>query len=493
MLNTVISVLFGILVIGVILVIIADDGDSGRKLAWLLIIALLPVLGLILYFAFGINYRRHWYFNRQHQRFLDAFKNGSDENLNRLLFGKEDEVKIREEFRPLSVLIGTSPYPRVSDGNFIEIITEGKRKFDLLIRDLNAAKEYMHLEYFHFGNDGSSKFIKDILIRKASEGVKVRFVYENIANFPISSRYYNQMKKAGVEVLSFTNPRAHLLNLITKINYRDHRKIVVIDGKIGYTGGMNISDRYFHLWRDTHLRIEGPAVASLQYVFLDSWITSGGVLDRALIEYFPLSDFKKVSESINHPSANIKEKSLYGKLVQILPDEPNGRWPLIQMSYEWVIDNAKKYIYLQTPYFVPPESLLNSLKSAALRGVDVRLMMPRKTDNFFMRPVNHSYYEECLEAGVRIFIRGGNFIHSKTFVSDDYISSIGTANLDFRSFNINYEVNTYIYDEEAALLNKAIFMEDMEISNELSLEAWDKRQWTRRIFERVLRLFSPLL
>ena len=347
-------------------------------------------------------------------------------------------------------------------------------------------------------------------MQKAAKGVKVRFIYENIANFPISSTYYKNMRKAGVEVLSFTNPRSHLLNLITKLNYRDHRKIVIIDGKIGYTGGMNINDRYFHIWRDTHLRITGPAVASLQFIFMDAWITSGGKLDRPLIDYFPIAnrtDECKVKESLSiktteqeekisdAPEINLKgvQKILHGKLVQILPDEPDGRWPLIQMSYEWVLANAKNYIYLQTPYFIPPEPLLNAIKSAALRGVDIRLMIPAKADNFIMGPANSSYFQECIDAGLRIFLRKGEFIHSKTFVSDDYISSIGTANVDFRSFDINYEVNTYIYDDETAILNKAIFLKDLELCEEVTSEIWKTRSWFIRTAEQILRLFSPLL
>lgn len=510
MLDTIISCILAILIIGVVIVIIYDDGDSGRKLAWLLVIILLPVVGLLLYFALGINYRNHWYFRRKHQMSIDAFKNGANDKLNSILFGREAECLVRPDFRPLAKLIGTHSYPTVSKDNSFEIITNGHRKFELLVEDLKNAKDSIHLEYFHFGNDESSRAIKRLLMQKAAKGVKVRFIYENIANFPISSTYYKNMRKAGVEVLSFTNPRSHLLNLITKLNYRDHRKIVIIDGKIGYTGGMNINDRYFHIWRDTHLRITGPAVASLQFIFMDAWITSGGKLDRHLIDYFPIAnrtDEYKVKESLSikttgqekkisdAPEIDLKgvQKILHGKLVQILPDEPDGRWPLIQMSYEWVLANAKNYIYLQTPYFIPPEPLLNAIKSAALRGVDIRLMIPAKADNFIMGPANSSYFQECIDAGLRIFLRKGEFIHSKTFVSDDYISSIGTANVDFRSFDINYEVNTYIYDDETAILNKAIFLKDLELCEEVTSEIWKTRSWFIRTTEQILRLFSPLL
>ena len=522
----ILTVLYSLLILSVFIVILVDTGDSGRKFAWLLIIAVLPVVGLILYFMFGINYRHHWISNRRHQRYKDFFEAGTTPELNRILFGHDNEAGIREEFRPLARLMGAEGHPSVTSGNDIEIITSGPRKFDLLREDILAAKESIHVEYFHFGNDKGSKAIKKLLMQKAKEGVKVRFLYENIANFPIAAAYYNAMRKAGVEVIKFTNPRMHVLDMATKLNYRNHRKIVVIDGKIGYTGGMNINDHYFRLWRDTHMRITGDAVAVLQYTFLDSWLTGGGTIDKAMIDYYPMA--KKVAPAtepvevtaqgpliLNNVASTSStagkqcstgvpageaagvihdtHPTLRDKLVQIVPDEPDLPQPILQLSYEWVLQHAKSYIYLQTPYFVPTEPVMDALKTAALCGVDVRLMVPEVADNILMRPANRAYYEEALQAGVRIFLRQGEFIHAKTFVCDDYLSSIGSANLDFRSFAINYEVNSYIYDEQTALMNKEIFMYDTRQCRELTLEEWSARPWYCRILESFIRLFAPLL
>lgn len=528
--------LYVLLILSVFTVILVDKGDSGRKFAWLLIIAVLPVVGLALYLMFGINYRHHWIFNRRHQRYRDIFEAGTTPELNRILFGHDNEEKIREEFRPLARLLGAEHYPSVTSGNDIEVITSGQRKFDLLREDILAAKESIHIEYFHFGNDKGSKAIKRLLMQKAREGVKVRFLYENIANFPIAAAYYNDMRKAGVEVVKFTNPRMHVLDLATKLNYRNHRKIVVIDGKIGYTGGMNINDHYFRLWRDTHMRITGDAVAVLQYTFLDSWLTGGGTIDKAMTEFYPMakkvapatepaevtsqgslilnnvastsSETGKGSPATGKISSATRENdltteqeidfhathpTLKNKLIQIVPDEPDLPLPILQLSYEWALQHAKKYIYLQTPYFVPTEPVMDALKTAALCGVDVRLMLPEVADNILMRPANRAYYEEALQAGVRIFLRKGEFIHAKTFVSDDYLSSIGSANLDFRSFAINYEVNSYIYDEQTALMNKGIFMYDLRQCHELTIEEWSARPWYSHILESLMRLFAPLL
>ena len=416
------------------------------------------------------------------------------------------EEDIREDFRPLARLMARENYPAVSSGNDFEIITSGERKFELLSKDILEATESIHIEYFHFGNDESSRKIKDLLMQKAREGIKVRFLYENLANFPISSRYYADMKKAGVEIVKFTNPRMHILDFVNKVNYRNHRKVVVIDGKIGYTGGMNINDHYFKKWRDTHLRITGNAVASLQYTFLDSWLTGQGSIDRPMAEYYPMVTAGQhiaavttgqhiASVTTGQPAAPSKSvhKTLRDKLVQLVPDEPDLPYPILQYSYEWAIHHARTYIYFQTPYFVPPEPVLNALKSAAMSGVDVRLMVPEVADNILMRPANRAYYDEILRAGVRLFLKQGEFIHSKTFVCDDYLSSIGSANMDARSFDLNYEINSYIYDEETALLNRRIFMSDLEECRELTLAEWSRRPWYARLIQSVIRLFAPLL
>lgn len=539
-LGIIFSVFLVLLVIGTVVVIIFDDGDSSKKIAWLLIIALLPVVGLLLYFMVGINFRQSWYFKYKHKKFIEVFGERADKRVFGLLFGHEKDSQVRKEYRPLTRLLASDGSTCVTDGNGLEIITSGHRKFELLMEDLRNAKDHIHMEYFYFRQDKGSQQIKEMLMQKAREGVKVRFIHENIANIAILPGYYNEMKKAGVQVEKFTKPRWPFVNMVTQLNYRDHRKIVVIDGKIGYTGGMNISDDYFVRWRDTHMRITGNAVAGLQYSFLNTWITADGEIDNDFSKYFPMcaelpalpsNDSAKSLVNAAAPSESIKVAAadkvnvsfpdyddvegngiaealaktpiqsldmsfkLKGRnrLIQIVPDEPESRWPNINMGAVWAVQNAKKYIYIQTPYFVPPEPMLQALQSAALSGVDVRVMVPKKADLSFMGPANRSYFTECLEAGIRIYERSGRFIHSKTFVSDDYLSEIGSANMDFRSFNIDYELNAYIYDITAAKVNKAIFMKDMEASHEVTLEDWTARPWYQKFLQKVIRLFAPLL
>ncbi|MGM9740182.1 MAG: cardiolipin synthase [Candidatus Cryptobacteroides sp.] len=476
--------------LGTVIVIIFDDGDSAKKIAWILVITILPVVGLLLYFMVGINFRQSGFFAMKHRRFIRIFGERADRSVRELLFGHCKDDLVRDDYKFLAHLLATDGSTCVTDGNDVEIITSGKRKFDLLMEDLRNAKDHIHMEYFYFRQDAGSQQIKEMLMQKAREGVKVRFIHENIANIAIRPKYYNEMKKAGVQVEKFTKPRWPLVNLFTQLNYRDHRKIVVIDGKIGYTGGMNISDDYFIRWRDTHLRITGNAVAGLQYSFLNTWITADGEIDPDFGKYFPMCTGNEAGK------AEADEGTTAGKsnvLVQIVPDEPESAWPIIHMGAVWAVQHARKYIYIQTPYFVPPEPMMQALQSAALSGVDVRVMVPKKADLFFMGPANRSYFTECLKAGVRIYERAGRFIHSKTFVSDDYLSEIGSANMDFRSFNLDYELNAYLYDEEKARINKEIFEKDMEASTEVTLEEWLSRPWYKKLVQRIIRLFAALL
>lgn len=467
------SIIFLLLLTGAILVILNDNQDSGRKIAWILIIGILPVIGLLLYFVFGLNFRKPGFFKIRNRKFLEVFEERAGGQTKNLLFGSQHEEAVLPKYRSLSRLLSSDSGLTVSDDNEIEIITSGGRKLEALVNDILSAKHHIHFEYFYFLKDDGSRKIKNLLMQKAREGVKVRFIHENIANISIWPGYYNEMKEAGVEIVRFTNPDTFLLS---KFNYRDHRKIVVIDGKIGYTGGMNIGDDYFFRWRDTHMRMTGNAVASLQYCFLNSWITSGGRIDNDFDEFFP-------QDRVTHDD----------KLVQIIPDQPDREWPMLHMGAVWAAQHAEQYLYIQTPYFVPPEPLLLALKSAALKGCDVRVMVPAKADLSFMGPANRSYYSECLEAGIRIFERGGKFIHSKTTVSDNYLSIIGSANMDYRSMELSHEINAYIYNSDIATENREIFLQDLKVCREIKLEDWKKRPWYRKAVETFVRLFAPLL
>jgi len=465
-----VSLLLIVIIVAVVFVFIFKGGNLTHKEFWHIILWLSVILVIIL------NLRPHWSVEKKHRQFFEDFVAQTDSTLQRLLFGTDMLDSIDGKYRPYAKMLGkVAPYG-ITGNNSIEIITDGERKYELLMRDMEQATESIHMEYFNFGRDSGSRAVRDMLIKKAQEGVRVKFINENVANIFMGNSYYRMMKKSGVEVIRFNKLRNFIGNFLTKINYRNHRKIVVIDGKIGYTGGMNINDHYFHQWRDTHLRMEGDAVSSLQLIFLNSWVTSGGTLDAPMQSFFSKPD------------------SLVGnRLVQVVADEPGLNPHPIQLSYEWALMHAEDYFYIQTPYFVPTPQVLDALKSAALSGVDVRVMLPEENDTFYMAPANESYYKECMEAGVRFFLRKGNFIHSKTFVSDDYLSCIGTANMDYRSFTLNYEDNVYLYDGELAQKNKEIFFNDLQDCTEVTLEEVRGWKWFQRLPKHLIRIFAPLL
>lgn len=459
-----------ITIIGTILVVVTENRNPHKTLAWVLVLIFIPAIGLIFYYIFGENTRKKRKVNIRFEDFAaDLYHDLIDEGIKI----EDHKSLLPEEAVSLANLLEQSYNSRLYYGSDIEIITSGERKFQALIEDLENAKHHIHMEYFNFNKDETGIKVKEILMRKASEGVRVRFIYENLANIGTLPRFYYEMRKSGVQVIPFT--KITLPWSRRKLNYRNHRKIVVIDGKIGYTGGMNVGNEYAREWRDTHIRILGEGVYALQANFLFFWITSGGKPVSHYRDYFPAT--RKYSDN----------------LIQIVPESPDAQWPYLLYATTDLVSNTNKYLYIQTPYYMPTEPVLQALQTAALKGVDVRIMLSRRSDFRFMDFASNSYYEESLKAGIRIYENQHRFIHAKTMVSDDFISVIGSANLDFRSLELSYEINTYIYDRELALLNKGIFIKDMEECKEILPEEWRKRPWWHKFLESVMKLFSPLL
>ena len=376
-----------------------------------------------------------------------------------------------ERYRPLArLLLQAGEENRVYEGNSLEIITSGLRKRELLLEDIRRAKSFIHMEYYRFGNDRAGREVRDLLLQKAAEGVEVRLLNNNLSYWlSIPSKYYRDMTRKGVEVIPFTHIRHGLGTWLYRINHQLHRKVVVIDGQVAYTGGMNLNDNYFYKWRDTHLRITGPIVEGLNASFMQSWKDSGGRFCYPPEHYAPV------------PVA--QEAPLRDKLMQLVSDSPEKPSSAMLEVYQWILDHARDYVYIQTPYFVPPQSLLDSLAGAVKRGVDVRLMLPHKVDTPFMGTTNRAYYQDCLKAGVRILERGGEFIHSKTLVADDEVSVVGASNLDWRSFFLNYEINTLIYDRETTVNGKEIFLSDTMQTQEVKKGSWCRFM---RLFYRML-------
>ena len=386
---------------------------------------------------------------------------------------------IELRFRPLAELLATRTGSYPTSGNSFEIITDGRRKWDLMMYDLSSATRSVDIQYYHFGRDEDALQVKALLEQKAREGLRIRFQYDNLANVPIPASYYNSMKSSGIEVQSHS-PVHRFGSFLLGLNHRNHRKILVIDDDVAYTGGMNITEKYFHSWRDTHMRIKGPAVEGLDEFFLDTW--------RKKEDTLPL-DMTRSTLTVER--TDTIPMPFQDKVLQVTCDAPKDMINTDLDAYRWVLDHAEKYFYAQTPYFAPPRDVLAKLRKAARRGVDVRIMVPRKSDVFFMEAVNKSYYRTCIKAGIHILEKDGAFIHSKTFVSDDYLTSIGSVNMDNRSFRLNYEDNVYIYDEEAARYYVEVFEKDALECTEVSLET--VRHWSifRKFFNMIFRLVAP--
>lgn len=469
----ILSIAYIAVIVSTVILILTENSNSSKTISWLLILMLIPAIGLIIYYIFGYNPRRTGEWQKNFNKYREELISQMPEEV-RERFGNIDYIsEVKPDFYNLANLFEQSSESRVYHGSEVEVITSGGRKLEALIQDMENAQHHIHFEYFYFRRDETSRKVREVLMRKASEGVKVRFIYENIANIDISPRYYNKMRKAGVEVRPFT--KSSLPWIRRNLNSRDHRKIVVIDGKIGYTGGMNIGDDYFIKWRDTHLRIRGQAVYGLQLTFLQAWYDSRGGVPENLDLYFP------------------ETETYSNNLMQVVSEAPDSKWPFLLMATVNVVENAKRYIYIQTPYYMPSDSLLQALKSTALSGVDVRIMVSHKSDIIFMDPVTQSYYQESLEAGIRIYELHGKFSHAKSMVVDDYVSVIGSANMDARSLELSFEINTYMYDTEMARLNYDIFFEDLMQCKEILLEDWVKRPWWKKLFLSIMRLFAPLL
>jgi cardiolipin synthase len=473
MLNHLASIAFDVLyfgiVIGMIIVIILDNRNPVKTIAWALVLAFIPVVGLIFYFFFGRSRRRERIIGRKvYNRLL---KNPMAE------FLSQNNLPYPPKYSRLIALLQNINQALPFDGNNIDIYTAGTPMLKALLAELKKAKTHIHIEFYIFEDDATGHAVRDVLIAKAREGVEVRVIYDDVGCWRVPARFFSEMTRAGIEVRSFLEVRFPLLT--SRVNYRNHRKVVVIDGRVGFVGGMNLADRYMNgvswgVWRDTHLRIEGKAVHGLQMAFLMDWY----FVDRTLL-----------SSSRYYPKQETKGDSM----VQIVTSDPIGPWKEIMQGLVQAISNAQTYFYMQTPYFLPTEQLLAAMQSAALSGVDVRLMLPQRADNRLIQLASCSYLADMLRAGVKIYFYKKGFLHSKLMVSDDAFATVGSTNLDFRSFEHNFELNAFIYDSGAAGRMRDIFLSDQRHCSQLFLRSWKKRSIWQKAGESVMRLMAPLL
>lgn len=463
-------VIYTFSIISVIGVILSENRNPVKSLAWVTVLVLFPLAGLIIYIFFGRSFKNKRMISRRNKRRLKkrepSIRNGGA-NISAL------STESRQQILLARSLCGAMLYP----GNEVEIFTNGKDKFESLLNDLRGAKEYIHLQYYIFEDDKIGCEVREILTERARAGVKVRVIYDHVGSISVKKRFFREMADAGVQVYPFF--RVAFPPFGSRINWRNHRKIVIIDGKTGYIGGMNIADRYidggkFTVWRDTHIRLTGPAVASLQYSFAVDWTFMGHPL---------------LEESAAYTVAENPEAAL----VQNVPSGPMSQWSNIAHLFSKAINNAKKLVYIQTPYFLPTENLLKALQGAALSNVDVRIMIPRRSDSVLLRYASYSYILECLQAGIKFYFYEPGMLHCKTMIVDDEFSSAGSTNFDFRSFEHNFESNLFIYSKNVNERMRAIFTEDLKQCTRIRKTDWSNRPRFEKMKESVIRLLSPIL
>jgi cardiolipin synthase len=464
--------------------IVYDTRNNTKTLAYLLLAIFLPVIGILFYFSFGINYRKRKMYSKKllkddnlaKKLKADIFqysKNTFEQN--------NEEVEKRRELALMLLRDGTSP---LTANNSVKLLVNGENKFPEVLKVLREAKKHIHIEYYIYEDDKIGRAIEDVLIQKAKEGITVRFIYDDFGSRTIRRKLVKRLKKGGVKVFPFY--KVIFIAFANRINYRNHRKIIVVDGKTAFAGGINVSDRYINnsndthklFWRDTHLRIDGPGVQYLQYLFLCDWDFCAEDSVQPDEEYFP-------GEKDFPANAN--------KVVQIAASGPDSDTPTIMFSLLQAINLATKEILITTPYFIPGNSLINALIIAALSGISVKLLVPGISDSRLVNHAARSYYEDLLNAGVDIYQYKKGFVHAKTMVTDTSIAIIGTANMDQRSFDLNFEVNAIVYDPEIANQLKSVFFEDLKDAERINATAWNERAWYKVLLEQVARLVSPLL
>lgn len=461
-------VLYTVTILSIVLVIITDNRNPLKTLPWIIVLVFAPVVGLLFYFFFGQNLsKRRIISRRTRRRITMQLEEARD----------AERPEIPEEHRQLATLLYSTIHSVPLYGSHITPYTDGTSKMEALLAEIAGAKHHIHIQYYIFCDDETGCCLRDALVEKARQGVEVRILYDDVGCSGVKKAFFEGMRREGIEVFSFLHVKFPLFT--SKVNYRNHRKIAVIDGRVGFIGGMNVADRYIRgtewgSWRDTHFRIEGSGAAGLQVSFLSDWsaTTKQHITGAA---YFPQTE------------------RLTNDILQIVPSGPFGQWRALLQADSYAVSNARRRIWIQTPYYLPSDVLNTALQVAALAGIDVRLMLPARSDSKIVDLASHSYLDDMMKAGVKILFYTPGFLHSKLLIIDDALTVIGSANMDFRSFEHNFEINAFVYDTEFTARMDAVFEDDASRCHVLTPNEWFNRPRPRRWAESLMRVFSPLL
>lgn len=462
--------IYFIVVISCVVVVVSENKNPIRAISWTLALLFLPVVGVVFYFFFGRSLKGKSMVSRKVRRKLLEKSRPKQHSFDKACLDGSQTQMVK--------LAHNLCHAHLDQGNSVEIFTDGQSKFESLKKDISEAKSSIFLQYYIYNDDRLGNEILELLARKVKEGVVVKVLYDHVGSFSTKNAFFKKMRKLGVDCHPFF--KVTFRKLANRINWRNHRKIAVIDGKIGYIGGMNVADRYVEvspdgrIWRDTHIRVMGPIIESLLYSFSVDW---NFLRPDSEVQLIPDREYE---ESGNVP-------------MQLVTSGPIDKWNNLVLCFQQAIASAKKRIYIQTPYFLPTDALLKALQGAALSGVDVRIMMPEHTDSVLLGFGSRSYISDCLKAGIKIYFYLPGMLHAKTMVVDDNFVTTGSVNFDFRSFENNFEGNLLIYSEEINRRMRDIFFDDLKVCKKITISMWRKRSRFERTLEALVRLFAPIL
>lgn len=481
-----------LVIISTVIVILLENRNPLKALSWIIILLLLPFLGVIVYFFVGKDTRQ------------------------RRIISKKSYERITQSATPKAPIVSVSQIPSLGHHHLlfdliaeqtgaslmqaseIAIFSDGISKLNSFLQDIKNAKKYIHIEYFKIHDDRTGIMLAEALIEKAKEGVDVRVLYDHVGSFNTSNRFWKELRKHGVDANPFL--RVFFPELTSKVNYRNHRKLAIIDGHIGYIGGMNIADHYtfgneLGQWQDTHFRITGLAVNGLHAAFMTDWyVATRKILPSTLYLTPPSLSFSEENLISNFSEAYQNAPKSRNAFIQTFTSGPTGSFRTLLQSFCRSIYEARSSIKIHTPYFLPNESLNKAIIGAALSGVKVELLVPWVSDSFAVKYASQSYFQELLEAGVKIYRYNGGFLHSKLMTIDGEITFLGSANMDFRSLEHNFEITSIIYDKTfTRILDQIMVANFTEKGCILEYQRWKKRSLWHRLLESTLRLFAPLL
>lgn len=472
-LSTIFLVVYTLTIIGVVLVIITDNRNPLKTLPWILVLVLAPSAGLAIYFFFGQNLSKRRIISRRTRKRITTRLEEND---------AAGGTGIPPQRLPLARLLSQTALAVPLYGSRLTPYVDGKTKMDALLEAIAGARHHIHIQYYIFSDDETGRRLRDALTAKAREGVEVRILYDDVGCTGVKKAFFEGMRADGIEAYSFLHVK--FPRFTSKVNYRNHRKIGVIDGRIGFIGGMNVADRYVlgiergngkrERWRDTHFRIEGSGVAGLQASFLSDWSAT-------------------TKQAVGGPAYFPAPERLTDNVMQIVPSGPLGKWRTLLQAVEYAVSRAAQRVWIETPYYLPSETLNAALQEAALAGIDVRLMLPERSDSRVVDLASHSYLDDMVQAGVKIAFYTPGFLHSKLLLIDDDLAVVGSANMDFRSFEHNFEVNAFVYDRAFNARLAAIYETDLGDCRRVTPGDWFRRPRTRRWAESFMRIFSPLL